>query len=487
VESEEGELEAEEEEEEEEKVEEEEGEAEEQPADEELEDEPSTTPTIKREPASTQFPPSQMPLSQRKLRIEILDSDADSDGDGEEDDVKSENTEIWKEEESDEELQHETYYGDIGLETQMAAERLLSSQGSSEYRQESQVLGEGGATVSQFESQRISAQHADAMAPRTHDSDVFISLHPPHVRNIRNRTKDHEFRTWALPPSVMRIWIYETAPASKIQYMATIGPAKYPGDILDERGVGNAEFNAKAAGSSEYAYEILDLYELANPQTLADLKKKEWLKGPPQKMAWVRPAVLDDLMGNLKPPIFTRHPVRDITPPSSSTDTQEVEGQLLSTIRQFTQPPSAGQALSTPFLKEEAQLPEPVSSHHTGSTPVLRYETSSLEEYSQSVEPESPHRIPPSQAETVDLTQSETPKRHNLPEVIWESPTRPVPSSTPHLPTPFTRASTRSESIVPFSMASSQLLTKSQMLPDSLLNDSVPGPPDFIEDSDEDD
>jgi hypothetical protein len=36
-------------------------------------------------------------------------------------------------------------------------------------------------------------------------------------------------------------------------------------------------------------------------------------------------------------------------------------------------------------------------------------------------------------------------------------------------------------------MASSQLLTKSQMLPESLLNDSVPGPPLFIQDSDDED
>lgn len=36
-------------------------------------------------------------------------------------------------------------------------------------------------------------------------------------------------------------------------------------------------------------------------------------------------------------------------------------------------------------------------------------------------------------------------------------------------------------------MTSSQLLTKSQMLPESLLGESVPGPPPYVGDSDEED
>jgi hypothetical protein len=38
---------------------------------------------------------------------------------------------------------------------------------------------------------------------------------------------------------------------------------------------------------------------------------------------------------------------------------------------------------------------------------------------------------------------------------------------------------------MPYSMASSQLLTKSQLLPHSLLDESVAGPPLFVQDSDD--
>jgi len=431
---------------------------------------------------------SHPPLPQIKpLEFEIQDSDEDEDSDVEqgntlqaEDSPEEEEDPVLSRIEGElreEEPGAETYYGEIGLDTQMEAEqvwgsgrtceRSQNSQKFAEEFQEPEVLGEEDRGISQFRrSQRISTQYADAMAPRTDDSDIFISIHPQHVANIVNRTKDHEFRNLAFPASVRRVWMYETAPKSTVKYMASIGPAKRAGccERLDENYIGNADFNAESADSNGYAYEILDFYELANPLTLADLKMKEWLKGPPSRWQWVRPVPLDELMGNLKPPIFTRD-----EPESSSTDAQEAEAQLLSTLYQFTQPATfSSQPKSTLSLR-------------------IENDSSTLQQ--------TPQPPRPSQAETVDLSPTQTPRHHSLPEIIWESPTRPVASSTPHLPTPRTvRTVPQSSdsvvhpnSMIPFSMASSQLLTKSQMLPDSLVNDSVPGPPVFVQDSDEED
>jgi hypothetical protein len=47
--------------------------------------------------------------------------------------------------------------------------------------------------------------------------------------------------------------------------MAVIGPEKHPNEIRNGGGVGNAEFNSMPRESSNYAYEILELYELADP------------------------------------------------------------------------------------------------------------------------------------------------------------------------------------------------------------------------------
>ena len=436
----------------------------------ELENKLEVSPTVKSEPAPSQHPVSQRSLSQARSNGEILDSDAESDSNDEEfkpDPEQEENSG------ADAELnlpgeEPETFYGNIGLETQREADQLLTAHKSSSPFEESQIPGDEKNQY--MESQRISRKQAALMRPRTTDSDIFISLSPHLIKNIVKRKSDHVFRRGALPPTVVRWWIYETAPKSRIKYMAVIGPVKRPGDNLDEEGLRSASSNNELACSAACAYEILDLYELANTRKLAECKELGWFKQPPQ-MVWVRPAVLDDLMGNLKPPIFTRLPLEKSQSPPSM-DTQDAEAQLFSNIQQFTQPTTSGQASSTPVEEDE----EDEFTYNTNDLP------------STDTQPQNPSncRDRPSQAETVDSSQSGTPRHHALPDVIWESPTRPVPSSTPQLPTPFAKpASVRSESIVPFSMGSSQFLTKSQMLPDSLLKDSIPTPPDFIQDSED--
>ncbi len=158
------------------------------------------------------------------------------------------------------------------------------------------------------------------------------------------------------------------------------------------------------------------------------------------------------------------------------SDTQEAEEQLESTMLQFTQ--------------------------HIHST----------------VE-EEPH-IRPSQATTVSLTQPPTSSpifsrrpNHAMPAgavsveddegltMIPDSPSHQLTSdlsispTLPRLPIQTQQETMTSTSItetqtetdiphVPFSLASSQILTRSQMLPESLMNDSVPAPPLLIEDSD---
>ena len=433
------------------------------------------------------------------------------------------------------------YGGTFGMETQFEAEQIVSSVESSKqtevqvnsiavpldvvkpsrssdgpletsYHPEETQVPEGR---SQFVSQRLSTQHVDDMEPRTADSDAFISIHPSQVKLIKNRTKGHIVKKWPLPSKTVRVWLYETDPKSRVKYMTTIGPAKHPRNSLDEQSEDNTAFNSKQSGTADYAYEIFDLYELSDPVSLNDIKEKGWFKAAPSKFIHVRPVPLDDLMANLLPPIFTRYDaeaeseVESEEEPenapeydpivSSSNDTQEAEAQLVATIQQFTQPlaevnsdPPVPETPDREDIDSEIQLP--------------------------SIQTQTPQFLRPSQAETVDLTQlpGETPIHQSLPEIVWESPTRPVLSSTPQLPTPrvlesptrrvpsstprFSRAKVPeyesseygdadrvSDSVVPFSISSSQFLTKSQMLPDSLINNSIPGPTMFVGDSDEED
>ncbi|RFU24602.1 hypothetical protein B7463_g11736, partial [Scytalidium lignicola] len=436
---------------------------------------PTSSPTIKTESGvSTMKPVLSSAISSSPsvaVKTEILDSDVDSDDD-DDDRALHEETPIKAEPIVGEEINHETCYDDLGPETQIEAERLLTCSGSNgvacDLEGDARGNVEEEGTTQAMESQRLSTQYVNSMAPRTMRSDIMISIHPQHISNIVNRSKDHEFRSWPIPQGVSRIWIYETRPTSELRYMAVISTAKKPGEIIDLRGLGNASFNTQSGSLMRYAYEILELYELADPLSLAELKEKEWIASPPQKYIYVRPAVLDQLIANLKPPIFINYTDSQENPSTPLTASQEAEAQLLSDMHEQTEQ----QSLPSSFHRRH-------SSAHT-----------------------TPTKLPPrsSQATTVDLTQTQSPaKIPSSPftgDIVHDSPIRPCPSSTPmELPKLRKYQEDNGEmmmgsgldSLVPFSMGSSQLLTKSQMLPESLLEDSGPEPPPFIADSDEED
>jgi predicted transcriptional regulator len=327
------------------------------------------------------------------------------------------------------------------------------------------------------------------MQPISDRSDIIISIYPNHVKNIVNRTKNHEFRSWKIPDHVKRIWIYETSPVSAIKYMASIGDAKSPEEMMDLKGIGNQEFK-NGEKISRYAYEILELYELADPVSLATAKANSWLGGPPQKYVYVRPAVLGELMANLKPPMFKNHHTHS---PGPDSDSQEAEAQLQSTFLQFTQ-------FQHPIGNSRI-ISSPIGSSDTKFNQALDLLSTQQDSYRSA--PALPRM---SQATTVDLTQPPNLHTQQLlntttavsepdyisgtqQSLILESSPAHVPSSMPKFP-PLRDEGQNvlpDEIPLPFSLASSQLLTYTQMLPASLMNDNVPPPPSFIEDSDMED
>ncbi|KAF7854619.1 hypothetical protein EAF04_010427 [Stromatinia cepivora] len=460
---------------------------------------PEKTP-IKQEPATQRgFSPSPIRRlgipAPKNIKFEILDSDAEEDEEDEEsqviadtpiesisgyedhmnvgdadknvielgqDDTHSDTGQTEGDAEKELELP-ETFYGDIGAETQFQAERIMSSSslsvlkentplsedipkivpyGSSQYPQSQNHTTQHTQTQhpqtqltqahtqfgkSQYpESQRLSTQQLDAMAPRSDASDIFISIYPTHVENIISRKKNHEFRSYNFPSTVSRIWIYQTKPVSTLTHMAVISAPKSPGEIMNSDGLGNAEFN-KGDKRSKVAYEILELYALANPMTFEELKSRQWFKAAPQKYARVPPAVLEELIANLLPPLFTQS-LPPLSPAesdasegihstsilhrtsSTSTEPQEVQDQITNNIQQLTQaqaPPS-----SPPLATPAPAIHVPSSQNR-------------------------PLKL--SQASTADYTQTQTPvtpghlhRESPIPEVIPESPmgSRSIPSSS---------------------------------------------------------
>ena len=505
-------------------------------------------PASKNIPAETESPPRR-PATQATLSssiLEIMDSDAESDEDYLDDEPAA--AEDGDSTGSRDQASHqpETCYGDLGEETQFEIDRILSTPilnseiGNSQVEHDTvfpaaesgQLSGsptltpimdgtniedemedvdvDVGGRETQFEektqfseSQRLHTQHYAGMAPRTINSDVFVSLPSQRVTELINRERDHDVRNWAFPPTVSRLWIYVTKPVGALKYMAEISPAKRPGEIEDEAGLGNKVFNSKKASSSWHAYEILELYELADPLPLAKLIDHEWLQEAPKKHMPVRPAVLDSLMANLMPPLFRESTQEE--PVSTMNDTQEAGAQLLDTMKQFTQiAPSPIPASSPPLPQdtipssheEEVLLPPSTKSASNNNNPPDNLSQATTVDNTQTQQ----------QTQTLPQPQAHTPRKPPpAHDIIWESPTRPVlsnnPSSTPaRLPTPRLGTGTgaangckrhhlnRSDSVTaPYSITSSQLLTETQMEREGVGYESLRPPPLFVQDSDEDD
>ncbi|PIG89843.1 hypothetical protein AARAC_005885 [Aspergillus arachidicola] len=130
------------------------------------------------------------------------------------------------------------------------------------------------------------------LTPRTGRNDIFMSIKPEHMHNIATGAKNHEYRRYLLPSSVRRIWFYTSAPLSRIEHVAHISHGKVPGEVPEDGGIGNEDFNA-GKKVSKYGYEILDLWKLREAISLKSAISRGFLKGAPQKYCWVPVALLE--------------------------------------------------------------------------------------------------------------------------------------------------------------------------------------------------
>ncbi|KAJ0163210.1 hypothetical protein CTA2_3343 [Colletotrichum tanaceti] len=121
-------------------------------------------------------------------------------------------------------------------------------------------------------------------------TDVLLAIKPVHLANIITRQKNHEYRKYRLRDEVTRLWLYETREGgqgrSSITHIAVIPASvrRTPGTVPAEPfGIGNDDFNA-GRKQSKYGYPMLELYELVQPVTVAELKSRWGMGGAP--MGW---------------------------------------------------------------------------------------------------------------------------------------------------------------------------------------------------------
>ncbi|KZV74835.1 hypothetical protein PENSPDRAFT_748940 [Peniophora sp. CONT] len=121
--------------------------------------------------------------------------------------------------------------------------------------------------------------------------DILAAIQPCCVAKFVARVADHEFKKYLINNDVKRVWFYSSKPVQALRYIAVISKGKAPGEIDDEHGEGNHEFNKQKSG---FAYEINELYEMKRPIPLEELKSK-YKTTYPQRFVYVPPKLLEDI------------------------------------------------------------------------------------------------------------------------------------------------------------------------------------------------
>ena len=85
-----------------------------------------------------------------------------------------------------------------------------------------------------------------------------------------------------------------TVPDRTLRYIATISNGKKKGEVEQENGIGNADFNA-GLKESIAAYEIKELYQLKEPLPLAELQKRYGVAAP-QRYTYVPGKMMEDIV-----------------------------------------------------------------------------------------------------------------------------------------------------------------------------------------------
>ncbi|KOS23131.1 hypothetical protein ESCO_003737 [Escovopsis weberi] len=248
-----------------------------------------------------------------------------------------------------------------------------------------------------------------------------------------------------IPGQVVRFWLFN---GSHLHYMACVRPAQ--------------------ACQFEWAYAVDQIYELNNPVTHGDMRDEGWVNGQIKRYVYLPPAIVGQLLWNLKHAIFddgddhqaqTGHTSSPVKSQASSHTPERQNSTPRPHIPQHTRPleqdrettPTQSSASNTQAAKERPTQPDPKLSP-PDSTPELPQATTDPPASLPKTQCPSSQQLPQSSISSSLVFQDHGDATVVAPQGI-------------HL-------------------SLSQLLTKSQMLPDTLIRDA-PGFPHVIGDSED--
>lgn len=312
-----------------------------------------------------------------------------------------------------------------------------------------------------------------------------------------------------IPAQVVRFWLYD---GELLRFMACADPGR-------------------VTEGPAWRYHLIQVYELNNPVEGDDMREEGWIEGDIDRYVYFPPAVVGQLLWNLCHALFKENATEDgaiqtqaivdededdsgrvdlfanssqpvprddnPTPTPSMSVSQQVEAQLKSDIAHSTQFPNSDDILVPSTPEEETNNNDntthttPPTTHVPSSPTTIKPPPRRTPFTASSYRASRPALSSASKRPAVRPSQATTVSQASTPEKQHSSIRRPAlhSSSSIGLPEGLDEDDEDSALRLPpgYNPGSSQLLTKSQMLPDSLLRDDERVPPEIWDSDDNDD
>ncbi|KPA44510.1 hypothetical protein FLAG1_02560 [Fusarium langsethiae] len=354
-----------------------------------------------------------------------------------------------------------------------------------------------------LESQRVPLATLQSLPPASARTDVLLPLSQDIIDDVLEGYQADLVLNFKIPAQVVRFWLFD---GELLRFMACADPGR-------------------VTEGPAWRYHLTQVYELNNPVEGDDMQEEGWIDGDVDRYVYFPPAVVGQLLWNLRHAMFKEGASQDEptqiiqdeddsrrvdlfanssqpvpedkhpTPSANLSVSQQVEAQLKSDFASSTQFPPSDDILVPSTPDEESndqQNTTPPTTRITSSPTTIKPPPRRTPRTASSRRASRPSLSSASKRPTVRPSQATTASQASTPEKQQSSSIHRPPlhsSSSIGLPESLLEGYDVDEALrLPpgYNPDSSQLLTKSQMLPDSLLRDDTRVPPE-IWDSDEDD
>ncbi|KAI9151946.1 hypothetical protein HJFPF1_09163 [Paramyrothecium foliicola] len=335
------------------------------------------------------------------------------------------------------------------------------------------------ALTQPLESQRVALHILQDFPPATVRTDILFTIEPSLLDSILEGFQTHILLSFKAPAQAARFWLYD---GSLLRFMACPGDSERTDD--------------------GWQYHLKQVYELNNPVDRDEMREDGWIDEDIGRYVYLPPAVVGQLLWNL------RHAMFDNDGAIDSKDQTALSEEHQSSTEESSLPPrtksASGGKTPDPSLSISQQIEEQIQSDIAHSTQFPTSEDARIPSTPDAEEevPSSPTLMPPPLRSSPQAPRHRETRyntiRPSQATTASQASTYEAPSSASKLPPHLHQDSSSNldyqdygESVIgqlphslPAPHSSQVLLSKSQMLSDSLLQDDG-GPPE-IWDSDED-